>query len=217
MHHLKGSGCAGSELPTRKLRHVVTWVAVVNLLYFGTEFAVAHAIGSVSLVADSIDFLEDAALNGIILLALAWHPRHRAAVGVALACILLVPGLATLREVWEKLAHPLPPLPVALSLTAIGALAVNFCCAYALARVRHIGGSLSRAAFLSARNDVLANVAMIATGGLTFIWHSAWPDLLVGLAILGMNLGAAREVYVAARAELTQAPPLVSSPRSSQG
>jgi Co/Zn/Cd efflux system component len=70
-----------------------------------------------------------------------------------------------------------------------------------LARVRHAAGSLSRAAYLSARNDVLANVAIIAAGGLTLLWRSAWPDLIVGLGILLMNLGAAREVYVAARQE----------------
>jgi Co/Zn/Cd efflux system component len=44
---------------------------LLNLGYFGVEFAVALAIGSVSLLADSIDFLEDAAVNGLILVALA--------------------------------------------------------------------------------------------------------------------------------------------------
>lgn len=39
------------------LRHVVQLVAILNLAYFGIEFAVALAIGSVSLFADSIDFL----------------------------------------------------------------------------------------------------------------------------------------------------------------
>ena len=43
----------------RSLRRVVLAVALLNLGYFGVEFAVALAIGSVSLFADSIDFLED--------------------------------------------------------------------------------------------------------------------------------------------------------------
>jgi Co/Zn/Cd efflux system component len=33
------------------------------LAYFGIEFAVALMIGSVSLFADSVDFLEDASIN----------------------------------------------------------------------------------------------------------------------------------------------------------
>jgi Co/Zn/Cd efflux system component len=42
------------------LRRIVRLVALLNLSYFGVEFAVALAIGSVSLFANSIDFLEDA-------------------------------------------------------------------------------------------------------------------------------------------------------------
>jgi Co/Zn/Cd efflux system component len=185
-----------------ELRRAVLLVAILNAAYFAVEFAVARRIGSVSLFADSIDFLEDATVNGMILLALRWHPRRRGAVGMVLAAVLLVPGLATMYQAWEKLMHPVPPLPIALSVTALGALAVNFFCAYTLARVRHSGGSLSRAAFLSARNDVLANIAMIIAGGLTALWQSAWPDLILGLAILVMNLDAARQVYIAARTEL---------------
>jgi len=52
------------------LRPVVRRVALLNLGYFGIEFAVALAIGSVSLFADSVDFLEDASVNLLILLAL---------------------------------------------------------------------------------------------------------------------------------------------------
>jgi Co/Zn/Cd efflux system component len=45
------------------LRRVVRLVAFLNLAYFGVEFTVALAIGSVSLFADSIDFLEDASVS----------------------------------------------------------------------------------------------------------------------------------------------------------
>jgi len=184
------------------LRRVVTWVAVLNLGYFFVEFTVAQRIGSVSLFADSIDFLEDASVNALLLLALGWTAQRRGAVGILLAVILLLPGLATVWTAWQKFALPVAPAPVPLSVTGLGALAVNFSCALMLARVRHVGGSLSRAAFLSARNDVLANVAIIAAGGVTLWWTSAWPDLLVGLGIFLMNLDAAREVYAAARREL---------------
>jgi Co/Zn/Cd efflux system component len=70
-----------------------------------------------------------------------------------------------------------------------------------LAGVRAHAGSLSRAAFLSARNDVAANVAIIAAGFVTAATRSVWPDLIVGLGIVAMNAGAAREVWLAAREE----------------
>jgi Co/Zn/Cd efflux system component len=189
------------------LRRAVWLVAILNLSYFGIEFAVALAIGSVSLFADSIDFLEDASVSFLILLALGWSAVRRARVGMALAGILLVPGLATLWTAWQKFSVPVPPAPVPLSLAGAGALAVNLSCALLLARYRQHAGSLTRAAFLSARNDVFANVAIVGAGLVTVYVPSAWPDLVVGLGIALMNVGAAREVYTAARQEHRMAPP----------
>jgi Co/Zn/Cd efflux system component len=184
------------------LHRVVKWVALLNLGYFGVEFAVALSIGSVSLFADSVDFLEDASVNLLIVMALGWTVRNRARLGMALAGILLVPGLATLWTAWDKIVAPVAPAPLALSLAGLGALVVNFSCAVMLVRYRHHSGSLTRAAFLSARNDAFANIAIIAAGLVTaFLWRSGWPDIVVGLGIAAMNVDAARQVWQAARAE----------------
>jgi Co/Zn/Cd efflux system component len=183
------------------VHRVVRLVAILNLAYFGIEFAVARAIGSVSLFADSIDFLEDASVNFLIVVALGWTARKRARVGMAMAGILLVPGLATLWTAWEKFNAPVAPDAVLLSLTGAGALAINLFCALMLTRYRHHSGSLTKAAFLSARNDALANIAIIAAGLLTAYTLSAWADLIVGLGIAILNADAAREVWKAAREE----------------
>src|SRR3546814_13979343 len=74
--------------------------------------AVALRIGSVSLFADSVDFLEDASVNLLILLALGWTVRSRARLGMALAGILLVTGLATLWTAWDKIGAPVAPDPM---------------------------------------------------------------------------------------------------------
>jgi len=188
--------------PDLALRRVVAIVALLNLAWFGVEFVVALRIGSVSLFADSVDFLEDASVNLLILAALAWSAKSRARVGMALAAILLVPGLATLWTAWEKFNTPTAPDPVPLSLTALGALAVNLSCAFLLSRYRRHKGSLTKAAFLSARNDAFANLAIIAAALVTaFAWHTAWPDMIAGLGIALMNADAAREVWSAAREE----------------
>jgi Co/Zn/Cd efflux system component len=183
------------------LRHAVRVVALLNLTYFGVEFSVALLIGSVSLFADSIDFLEDASINTLILLALAWNAPRRAVVSKVLAGIILIPGLATVWMAWQKFGAPMPPAPLPLSLTGAGALLVNFVCALILVHVHHHGGSLGLAAFLSARNDVLANAAIILAGLVTSYTLSVWPDLLVGLGIAILNAGAAGEVYRAAGKE----------------
>lgn len=183
------------------LRKVVIIVAALNLAYFGVEFAVALEIDSVSLFADSVDFLEDASVNFLIAIAIGWSAVSRARVGMALAGILFIPGLATLWTAWEKFLLPMPPAPLPLSLAGGGALVINLSCALMLVRFRSHRSSLTRAAFLSARNDVLANVAIIAAGFVTAYTLSGWPDLIVGLGIAAMNADAAREVWRAAREE----------------
>lgn len=184
-----------------QLRKTVILVAVLNLGYFGVEFTVAQAIGSVSLFADSVDFLEDAAINLLIALALGWSAMRRARVGMVLAAALLMPGLATLFMAWSKFQMPLPPEPLALSLTGLGALAINLSCAFLLVRFRSWSGSLTKAAFLSARNDAVANIAIILAGVVTAYTLSGWPDLVIGLCIAAMNADAAKEVWEAARDE----------------
>jgi Co/Zn/Cd efflux system component len=196
---------APAETRTSELRRAVIYVALVNFAYFFVEFAVARNIGSVSLFADSIDFLEDASVNFLVLMALGWSVRRRARVGMALALLLLVPGVATAWMVVHKLQSPVPPAELALSMTGLGALVVNVSCAVLLVRVRNVAGSLSRAAFLSARNDAFANCAIVGAGIVTVFWASAWPDLIVGVGIFLLNLDAAREVFEAARQEASGA------------
>jgi Co/Zn/Cd efflux system component len=189
------------------LRQTVLLVAFLNLAYFGIEFTVAINIGSVSLFADSIDFLEDASINVLIATALSWSALNRSRVGMALAAILFLPVLATLWTAWQKFATPVPPAPLPLTLTGAGALLINVTCALLLARFRSRGDSLTRAAFLSARNDAFSNIAIVGAGFLTLVFVSAWPDLIVGLGIAVLNADAAREVLEAAKKERAQAVP----------
>jgi Co/Zn/Cd efflux system component len=204
-HDGKRTPMGHSQAPVvslQALRRTVQLVVLLNLAYFGIEFAAARATGSVSLFADSIDFLEDGSVNFLVIVAIGWTARSRGRVGIALAGILLVPAIATLWTAWGKLALPVAPDAALLALTGAGALAVNLVCAFMLARYRHHRGSLTTAAFLSARNDVLANIAIIAAGLATaHLWHSAWPDLIVGLGIAGLNARAAGEVWQAAQQE----------------
>lgn len=183
------------------LRKAVLIVALANFAYFFVEYAVAKQIQSVSLFADSIDFLEDTAVNLLILIALGWSARKRAIVGMLMAGLIMVPALALIWTAWQKFHAPLPPEPWSLSITGLGALIVNLSCTFLLTRFKHHSGSLTRAAFLSARNDAYANLAIIAAGGLTLLWPSAWPDLVVGICIGIMNADAAEEVWEAAREE----------------
>jgi len=183
------------------LRPVVARVAALNLGYFGIEIAVALAIGSVALIADSLDFLEDAAINLLIFAGLSWSARNRARLGTAMAFILLVPALATAYAAYDKFADFVPPAALPLTLTGLGALAVNLTCALMLAQHRSGSGSLTRAAYLSARNDAYANLAIIAAGLVTALHPSPWPALVAAAGIAILNADSAADIFRAAAAE----------------
>jgi Co/Zn/Cd efflux system component len=200
-------GAASNGATVVTLRRAAAVVALLNLGYFGIEFAVALSIGSVALFADSVDFLEDTALNLLILVGLGWPARRRAVLGGGLGALLLVPGAATLWTMWTKFGHPVAPSALPLSLAGLGAFAINLSCAAILLRWRTAGGSLLRAAFLSERNDVIADLAIVLAGGLTALTLSPWPDLVAGIGIFAINFDAARAVWLAAHREYRNASP----------
>jgi Co/Zn/Cd efflux system component len=179
----------------RRLRRVVLTVAGIQLSYFFVEVSVALAIGSVSLLADSVDFLEDTAINLLVALALGWSLRWRALAGHAMALVILVPALVAAWQAVAKAFDPVAPDVPVLVLTAGGAAVVNAVCALLLTRVRHHGGSLSGGAYLSARNDVAVNLAIIAMGVVTVWVGTGWPDIVLGLVIVAVNGTAALEVW----------------------
>ena len=182
-------------------RRAVLIVALLNLAYFVVEFVVALLIGSVSLFADGVDFLEDTAINLLVFVAAAWAPRARALVGRGLALVILVPAVVALVAAVVKILDPVPPDFAPLSVTAVGALLVNVACALILVRHRNHPGSLARGAWLAARNDSFANLGILAAALLSIPLRSGWPDIVVGIAIGLLNAGAAREVWQEAAEE----------------
>jgi len=170
-------------------------VAVLNFGYFFVEFAVALFAGSVSLLADSVDFLEDTSVNLLIFVALGWPLARRAVMGKGMALIILGPAAVAAWQAVQRFPEPAAPEVTPLVLASLGAIVVNGTSAWLLARFRSRGGSLSRAAFLSARNDVLVNAAIIAMGVLTAGTGSGWPDLVLGVFIIALALHAAYEVW----------------------
>jgi Co/Zn/Cd efflux system component len=170
-------------------------VAIVNLAYFVLEFIVAVRIGSVSLFADSIDFLEDASVNILIFVALGWSLAARRRLSRFFALLLLVPAISVIISTIYKINNPTVPSGPTITAVALGALVVNFTCAFLLAKFRENQQSLVMAAYLSARNDALANFAIITAGVITVFWISPVPDLVVGISIGMLNADAALKVW----------------------
>lgn len=183
------------------LRRTALLVAVLNLLWFFVQTAAAIVLGSVSLFADAVDYLEDTAINLLIVLALGFSLRRRARAGRVMAFILLLPAIAACVQAVRKFQHPEAPDPVFVALAALGALLINGVCAWLLHRFRTGKGSLSKAAWLAARNDVIVNILILAMAGITALQGTGVPDLILGIVILLLNLRAAWEVWEAAGEE----------------
>jgi Co/Zn/Cd efflux system component len=183
------------RLDAGRLRRIVLTVALLNLCYFFVEFTVALAAGSVSLLADSVDFLEDTAVNLLVLAALGWPLARRAAMGKVMAFVILGPATIAGWEAIQRFSEPTAPDVAPVALVSLGAILINGTSAWLLAGVQHHGGSLSRAAFLSARNDVLVNVSIILMAVVTLWTDSGWPDLILGCMIIALALHAAYEVW----------------------
>lgn len=176
------------------VRKTVLVVAVLNLLYFFVEFSYGRIYGSVSLLSDSIDFLEDASVNFLILLAIGWSLSSRKLISYLFAGLLLIPGISFLWNAIQKVLDPTTPHGEGMTIVGLGALVVNVFCAIFIAKHKSHEHSLILAAFYSARNDAIANIMIIASGLITLLIPSIWPDLLVGLIIFGLNADAARKV-----------------------
>ena len=78
---------------------------------------------------------------------------------------------------------------------------MNSVCALLLASMRAHGSSMSHAAYLAARNDVIANALIIAVAAVTVWTASGWPDIVLGIVIVLLNGAAAKEVWEVAEEE----------------
>lgn len=183
------------------LRRAAFLVATINLLWFLVQVAAASMLGSVSLMADAVDYLEDTAINLLVALAVTWPIARRARVGRVMAMLVLLPAAYACWHAVVKFASPDAPDAGWVALAAIGAFIINGVCAVILYRYRTGGGSLSTAAWLAARNDVIANLLILVMAGVTVFQGTGWPDLILGIVILLLNIGAAKEIWEAAGEE----------------
>ena len=181
------------------------WIALaLNAAMFVIELGASWTAGSVSLMADSIDFFGDAANYGLSLAVLAMAASIRSRAALVKAACMGAFGLFVLGRAAFDLSTGSSPEPVTMGAVGFVALLVNAGVAVLLFRFR--GGEANmRSAWICSRNDAIGNVAVMLAAGGVFGTGSAWPDLLVA-AIMGLlALGGSASVVTQARAELRTA------------
>ena len=183
-------------------KKAVFLVAVLNLIFFFIEFIVALNIRSVSLLGDSIDFIEDTSINFLIFFAISLSLEKKAKISILLSIIMLLPGFVAIWAIWKQIILRQPPAPIELSIVGFGALVVNCLCTYILMKFRNYSGSLTKATFLLLEMMPLQILLLLFFGIITIFYPSIWPDIVVGLFIAYIRTESAIEIYIKARKEL---------------
>lgn len=204
-----GGGCGTAKPAADPTYRRVLWAALaVNAGMFLVEIVAGVAAGSVSLKADALDFLSDAANYAVSLFVLGavLAVRARAALlkGLSLGAVgLFVAGNALYNAVVLKL-----PMAEVMGVVGLLALAANLGVAAMLYAFR-TGDANMRSVWICSRNDAIGNVAVVLAAAGVFGTGTAWPDILVALVMATLSVTGAMQIVRQARAELRDGTPAV--------
>lgn len=174
----------------RRILHVVLWI---NAVMFVVEFLAGVAGHSTALLSDSADMLGDALVYGVSLYAIARGPVWQTRAALLKGAIMAAFAAGIVVEVLVKLARGVTPSADVMSGIGLLALAANAVVLAFLWR-RRADDLNMRSVWLCSRNDVIANVAVLLAAAGVGLTDSAWPDIIVGLAIAGLFATSAVDV-----------------------
>jgi Co/Zn/Cd efflux system component len=181
------------------------WVALVlNAAMFLVELGASWTSGSVSLLADAIDFFGDAGNYALSLAVLGLGLVTRARAALFKAACMGGFGVFVLGKALWQLHTQTVPEPLTMGAVGFVALAVNAGVALMLYRFR-TGDANMRSVWICSRNDALGNVAVMLAALGVLGTGTAWPDLAVAATMGALALSGAWTVARQARRELRPA------------
>jgi Co/Zn/Cd efflux system component len=207
--------CESPDLrpPDRRYRRVPRTALAINITLFMVEIVAGLTAASVSLQADALDFLADAANYGISLFVVGMTLRYRAAAALAKGLTMSLFGLWILGiTLWHAWRQTLPEAPV-MGVIGIVALIANGICFVLLWTSRH-GDSNMRAVWVCSRNDVMGNLAVLLAAFGVFGTGTGWPDVIVAAIMACLALQGAWQVIRLAVAELEADPRSMEKPKT---
>jgi Co/Zn/Cd efflux system component len=184
----------------------VLWIALaINAGMFLVEGISGLLGNSVSLQADAVDFLGDAANYGLALAVLGLSLAHRAKVALIKGVSMGLFGLWVIgNAIYNTVVLALPSAAVMGSVGFL-ALVANLAVAALLYRHRN-GDSNRRSVWLCTRNDAIGNIAVMLAATGVFASGTAWPDLAVATVMAGLALSSSYRVIRQAIGEIGSAP-----------
>lgn len=184
-------------------RNILWIVLILNLIMFFVEGIAGLQAQSNALMADALDMLGDAAIYGFSLFVIQHDPIWRTRAGFAKAVIMSIFAVSILGAAIYRVFYNGVPIAATMGLIGGLALAANLLCAYLLLRFKDDDINM-RSAWLCSRNDVLANLGVLAAAGGVAWTGSHWPDLLVGVVIAGLILQSSIGIFKDAQVEIEE-------------
>ena len=167
----------------------VLWIAlIVNAAMFAVEAAASVNAQSVSLLADAMDFLGDAANYGISLFVLGLAVTWRVRAALLKAASMGLFGLWVIGQAIYNAVFAASPDPMVMGVIGVIAFAANLSVAALLYRYRE-GDANMRSVWLCTRNDAIGNLAVLLAASSVFATGTRWPDLIVAgiMALLALQ------------------------------
>jgi Co/Zn/Cd efflux system component len=170
---------------------------------FVFEISLGWYAQSTGLIADSIDMLADAIVYGIGLYAIGRSLQDKAKAAMLSGWFQGALGVLIVVDVLRRTIVGSEPVSALIMAVGLIALIANVYCLMLINRHKE-GEVHMRASWIFSKNDVIANLGVIASGLLVWLLDSRWPDLLIGSLIALVILNGARLIIIDARSELSK-------------
>lgn len=180
-------------------RRLLLTVLAINGFFFALEVLAGILADSMGLVADSLDMLADALVYGLALYAVSKAVSTQKKVARISGYLQLILAAGGLVEVVRRFitGEALPDFGLMVGVSLL-ALIGNSICLYLLRREKSDKAHM-QASEIFTSNDIVVNLGVILAGGLVYLTHSPYPDLLIGLAIFVVVARGAFRIFQLAR------------------
>ena len=194
----------GSDQADKLERKTLIALLAINTVMFFTEIISGILAESTGLIADSLDMLADAGVYGISLYVVGKGVAQQSQAASLSGILQIILGLGVIVEVFRRLYFGSEPESFLIMAVGAVALMANIYCVLLISKHRDAGVHM-RASRIFTTNDVIANLGVIVSGGLVWVFGSRYPDLVVGAIISAIVVrGGVRILHEAKQAQESQ-------------
>ena len=174
------------EIPTdnsERERKLLWQVLAVNFFFFALELTTGFISNSMGLVADSLDMLADSLVYGLALFAVGGTIARKKNIAKSAGYFQLTLAAFGFIEVIRRFVA-VETIPAFQTMIVISILALigNGLCLYLLQKSKSKEAHM-QASMIFTSNDIIVNLGVILAGGLVYLTHSKYPDLVVGTIV----------------------------------